>query len=111
MPYTTTQLNNNSYQIDITINDVTQTFYHALSEGETIEEVASVAEQRLLGTYVSPINEDDYIAKTQYAQQRASEYPSIKDQLDLLYHEGYEGWKAAIQTVKEKYPKPTNSNN
>jgi hypothetical protein len=34
-----------------------------------------------------------------------SEYPSIADQLDTLYHEGYEGWKAKIQAVKNKYPK------
>lgn len=40
-----------------------------------------------------------------YQRKRALEYPSIVDQLDLLYHEGYEGWKAAIQSVKDKYPK------
>lgn len=40
-----------------------------------------------------------------YKQQRASEYPSIVDQLDLLYHGGYDAWKAAIDVVKTKYPK------
>jgi len=40
-----------------------------------------------------------------YKYQRAAEYPSIVDQLDTLYHEGYEGWKAKIQAVKNKYPK------
>jgi hypothetical protein len=38
-----------------------------------------------------------------YARQAA--YPSISDQLDLLYHQGIDGWKAAIQAVKDKYPK------
>jgi hypothetical protein len=40
-----------------------------------------------------------------YKAKRAEEYPSIADQLDTLYHEGYEGWKAKIQAVKNKYPK------
>ena len=40
-----------------------------------------------------------------YKAQRAAEYPSIPDQLDLLYHGGMDAWKAAIQAVKDKYPK------
>jgi len=40
-----------------------------------------------------------------YKYQRHVEYPSIKDQLDTLYHEGYDGWKSQIQAVKDKYPK------
>lgn len=40
-----------------------------------------------------------------YKTQRAAEYPSIADQLDLLYHGGIEGWKTAIKVVKDKYPK------
>lgn len=46
-----------------------------------------------------------WVNPNQYKIQRANEYPSIVDQLDLLYHGGYEGWKAAIQAVKDKYPK------
>lgn len=45
-------------------------------------------------------------AKTEYQRQRAAEYPSYADQFDLLYHGGYDAWKAAIDTVKNKYPKP-----
>ena len=40
-----------------------------------------------------------------YKGLRAAEYPSIPDQFDLLYHGGMEAWKAAIQTIKDKYPK------
>ena len=40
-----------------------------------------------------------------YQRNRAAEYPSIPDQLDLLYHGGMDAWKAAIQAVKDKYPK------
>jgi hypothetical protein len=40
-----------------------------------------------------------------YKAQRAVAYPSIPDQLDLLYHGGYDVWKAAITAVKEEFPK------
>jgi hypothetical protein len=48
----------------------------------------------------------EYEASITYAQRRAAEYPSIVDQLDTLYHGGYDAWKAEIQAVKERYPKP-----
>ena len=41
-----------------------------------------------------------------YKQQRAQAYPSITDQLDLIYHEGIDAWKAEIAAVKQEYPKP-----
>ena len=40
-----------------------------------------------------------------YQRDRAAEYPSIKDQLDDLYHNGIDGWKASIKIIKDKYPK------
>ena len=40
-----------------------------------------------------------------YKEQRAKAYPSFADQFDLLYHGGYDAWKAAIDAVKEEYPK------
>lgn len=42
----------------------------------------------------------------QYQRDRAIEYPTIQDQLDTLYHQGYDGWKEEINKVKQKYPKP-----
>ena len=46
-----------------------------------------------------------YDAKA-YARNRATEYPSIADQLDDIYHNGIDAWKATIKTTKDKYPKP-----
>jgi len=40
-----------------------------------------------------------------YQRDRADAYPSIKDQLDDLYHNGVDGWKTTIKAVKDKYPK------
>jgi len=36
---------------------------------------------------------------------RRNEYPSIVDQLDNIYHNGIDAWKATIKTTKDKYPK------
>jgi len=41
-----------------------------------------------------------------YKSQRRAEYPSIEEQLDTIYHSGVAGWKTAIKTIKDKYPKP-----
>jgi len=48
----------------------------------------------------------EYDAKD-YARNRASEYPSIGDQLDMIYRNGDGGaeFQAAIKAVKDKYPK------
>ena len=40
-----------------------------------------------------------------YQRDRAEAYPSIEDQLDDLYHNGIDGWKATIKATKDKYPK------
>ena len=45
------------------------------------------------------------IAETEYQRKRISEYPSIADQLDDLYHNGIDGWRTTIQAIKDKYPK------
>ena len=36
---------------------------------------------------------------------RASEYPSIADQLDKIYHDGVDEWKKVIKKVKDDNPK------
>jgi rhodanese-related sulfurtransferase len=47
-----------------------------------------------------------YIDANAYKEQRAKAYPSFADQFDLLYHGGMDAWKAAIDAVKQEYPKP-----
>ena len=46
----------------------------------------------------------EYVAN-EYQRDRASEYPSVVDQLDDIFHNGIDGWKATIQVTKDKYPK------
>ena len=46
------------------------------------------------------------VQKLQYKDQRAAEYPPLAEQLDKIYHEGIDAWKADIKAIKDKYPKP-----
>lgn len=41
-----------------------------------------------------------------YARKRKAEYPSIEEQLDKIYNDGIDAWKAQIKVTKDKYPKP-----
>ena len=48
--------------------------------------------------------DSEYVSQA-YARSREEEYPSIADQLDDIYHNGIDGWKATIKITKDKYPK------
>jgi len=41
-----------------------------------------------------------------YKSKRRAEYPDYASQLDDIYHNGIDGWKATIKAIKDKYPKP-----
>ena len=47
-----------------------------------------------------------WVDPDQYKQDRAKAYPSIADQLDTIYHNGIDAWKADISIVKTNFPKP-----
>ena len=63
----------------------------------------------------TPISKADIEAKmkelqtvydnNEYQRNRAKEYPSVKDQLDKIYHSGIDEWKKVIKATKDKYPK------
>ena len=65
----------------------------------------------------TPISKEDILAKqkelqtaydnAKYQRDRAEAYPSIGEQLDLIYHAGQGGdaFQAAIKAVKDKHPK------
>ena len=83
-------------EVKIIENDIKQITWH---NGTTpIAEADILAKQAEL--------QADYEAK-EYQRKRASEYPSIGEQLDMIYHAGQGGdaFQAAIQAVKDKYPK------
>lgn len=52
---------------------------------------------------------DAEYASQQYARNRAAAYPSIGDQLDMIYWDSVNNtttWKDAIAAVKAAHPKP-----
>jgi hypothetical protein len=55
---------------------------------------------------IEQVAKDIEFARTKYQRDRAAEYPSFADQFDAIFHGGIDAWKAQIQTIKDKYPKP-----
>lgn len=42
-----------------------------------------------------------------YVENRVAAYPPIGEQLDYIYHNGYEAWYQMITDIKNQYPKPS----
>ena len=45
----------------------------------------------------------------QYARDRRVAYPPLEEQLDNIFHNGIDAWKADIQAIKDAIPKTQNS--
>ena len=85
---------NPSAQVSVSGEDLDQITWHG--DTEVISKSDIQAKQAELKA--------DYDAK-EYQRLREPEYPDIADQLDDLYHNGIDGWKATIKVTKDKYPK------
>jgi len=87
---------NPSAKVNVRGNDVKQITW--------LEETTPIAEADILAKQAEL--QADYEAK-EYQRNRASEYPSMGEQLDMIYHAGQGGdaFQAAIQAVKDKHPK------
>jgi hypothetical protein len=48
---------------------------------------------------------NEQVVQRVWADIRAKAYGTISEQLDRLFHEGIDGWKANVQSVKTRYPK------
>jgi hypothetical protein len=85
-----------------------------LSDSETFEpnRIYTLVDRKIVIGELKPVNATEIalieaeIAATQYQRDRRQAYPSIADQLDTLYHGGYDSWKAEITAIKQQYPKP-----
>jgi len=84
-----------AYPTAITIYDGTGAFD---KDGNKI-----TLEQSKINTARSEI--DTAYNAVKYQRDRAAEYPSVVDQLDDIYHNGVDAWKATIKATKDKYPK------
>jgi hypothetical protein len=55
---------------------------------------------------VQKIAEIEYTEEVEaYKAVRAEAYPVMSEQLDKIFHEGIDAWKAEIQTIKDAHPK------
>jgi rhodanese-related sulfurtransferase len=73
--------------------------------------VVTISDDNAFDANGNPVTYDEsavqaYIDANAYKEKRQQAYPSIPDQLDLIYHQGIDAWKAAIDAVKQEYPKP-----
>ena len=48
---------------------------------------------------------DDAVVDRVIIDLRKKSYPTWQDQLDDIYHNGIDAWKATIKATKDKYPK------
>ena len=48
---------------------------------------------------------DDDVVDRVIIDLREKSYPTWQDQLDDIYHNGIDAWKATIKATKDKYPK------
>lgn len=72
--------------------------------------VVTICDDNAFDANGNPVTYDEtavqaYMDAHAYIAKRQQAYPSIPDQLDLIYHQGLDAWKSAIQAVKEANPK------
>ena len=85
---------NSKAEVSVNADDVKQITWH--NDTTPIAEADILAKQKELQTAYD---------NNKYQRDRAEAYPSIADQLDDIYHNGVDAWKATIKAVKDKYPK------
>ena len=90
-----------------------EAIFKAYPDACVIDDEAGV--KRIDGTKITLVQSDIDAARAtldaeyatlEYSRNRAAEYPSVVDQLDLIYHSGIDAWKAKIKETKDNYPKP-----
>ena len=96
---TSIQAINPNAEVSVNAEDINQITW--LNDTPVISNEDILAKQAELKT--------DFDAK-QYQRDRTKRpedggYPSIGDQLDDIYHNGIDAWKATIKAIKDKYPK------
>jgi len=88
---------NPNAQVSVIADDINQITWHNGTTPIPANEILA-KQQELITEYNSK----------QYQRDRAKEYPSIQEQLDLQYWDKINGtnkWQQAINAVKQKYPK------
>jgi len=88
---------NPNAQVSVNNDDINQITWHNGTTPIPANEILA-KQQELITEYNS----------NQYQRDRAKDYPSLADQLDMQYWDKINGtnkWQQAINAVKQKYPK------
>jgi len=88
---------NPNAQVSVNADDINQITWHNGTTPIPANEILA-KQQELITEYNSK----------QYQRNRAKDYPSLADQLDMQYWDKINGtnkWQQAINAVKQKYPK------
>jgi hypothetical protein len=88
---------NPTAQVSVSADDINQITWHNGTTPIPANEILA-KQQELITEYNS----------NKYQRDRAKDYPSIQDQLDMQYWDKINGtnkWQQAINAVKQKYPK------
>ncbi len=72
------------------------------AKNDAEREATAWLKHRTEGKVTSHIDEDG----KRVIDSTESGYPPMTDQLDQIYHEGIDAWKATIKAVKDANPKP-----
>ena len=86
---------NSNAKVCVTADDINQIIWHD-------DNPTNITNQQILDKQTELQTAYD---NKKYQRDRAVEYPAIVDQLDDIYHNGIDGWKATIKVTKDKYPK------
>jgi hypothetical protein len=84
-----------SSQLSIGSNDINDIRWHDGNPNNITNEEILVKQTELQAEYDAQ----------EYARNRQAEYPALSEQLDEIYHNGIDSWKAVIKVTKDKYPK------
>lgn len=101
-------------------NNIKQTHFGEVDETFTEEEFNSIHwfsvdaisfSQEKTPKLPSPVTWEEFkqrldieLSKVEYVYNRQAEYPSVVDQLDMIFKD-IDAWRDKIQTIKDKYPK------
>ena len=77
-----------------------------LPEGETWDSLYEYTHVDGVATKGSAI-EIPEMPDDSYIENRIQAYPPMEEQLDNIFHNGVEAWKADIQAIKDAHPKPS----
>lgn len=84
-----------------------QAIYSLYPQVVTVDDTAGAFDAQGNKVEIDMAAVNAWVDPSAYKEQRAAEYPAIGDQLDALFHAGVfpADMAAAIQAVKDKYPK------